>query len=198
MDTSNSTSAMADLASGSRFDGAVKQLDSRMKNDPAQMDDREMRKVSREFESIMVRQLIKNMRKTATFGEDNAIFNTENSTRMYQEIADDHLADHMSASGSFGVSDLIYDFLVDQQKSLATLQDMQDKSEFMSLQDAGGTPPPEAFMPLKRDGVPKPEDFMPLHPGVGSWQGMELDPSGPVFVPLDKQPAIGLDRQERR
>lgn len=198
MDTSNTTSAMADLASGSRFDGAVKQLDGRMKNDPAQMDDREMRKVSREFESMLVRQLIKNMRKTATFGEDNAIFNTENSTRMYQEIADDHLAKHMSEAGSFGVSDLIYDFLVEQQASLATLQEMQNKSEFMSLQNTGGTPPPEAFMSLKRDTVPKPEDFMPLNPGAGNWQGMDWSPSGPTFVPLDKQPAIGLDRQERR
>ena len=190
------------MAGVGRSQAATDELAARLQDRQDRMDDSELRRVGQDFEAMFVRQILKVMRKASRIDEEG-LFNTEKSTQMYSDIADDHLADHVAESGSFGISDMVYDFLKERQEMIVSPLDMKDQGEFKPVDGerrfpqpgSENIPLPEQFVPLHPDQSPA---FMPLHPDTG-WQGMNFNPQpGQDFVPLSLQPTIGLDRQERR
>jgi Rod binding domain-containing protein len=70
-----------------------------------------IREVSRQFEAVLLRQILQNARKTivpSKFNPDSA----QNS--IYQDLVTSQLADHISQSGTFGLADVVREQLTRQ------------------------------------------------------------------------------------
>ncbi len=188
-----------------RTSASADQLASRVDSEHVKgMEDREMRRVSQEFEAMFVRQLIKVMRQSSKIEEDGeGLFDSDRSTQMYMEIADDHLAQHVSEQGAFGISEMVYDFLKQNQQSVYTAEEVAKKLEAndgqgMSLETEEGTNDTSKFMSLPQKGAaPSTEDFMRLKPE--GWQGIDLNTETSTgFMPLSKKSIISTDELEKR
>jgi flagellar protein FlgJ len=70
-------------------------------------------KVAKQFESLFMQMMVKQMRQ-ASFG--GGIFDSDR-TRQYQEMYDQQLSIHLSESGGMGISDVLKRQLGDQQSS---------------------------------------------------------------------------------
>jgi len=74
-----------------------------------QKEDAELRRVSKEFEGIMVRTMIKEGFQSARkMGEDE---DSDEGSNQFMDMAYDQMADHMAKNVGFGLSDVIYESL---------------------------------------------------------------------------------------
>ena len=64
----------------------------------------EMKKVAKQFESIFLRMLMKEMRSTV---EKNSLVGTDRAMEMFQSMQDDQFAEGMSEKG-IGLGDMVY------------------------------------------------------------------------------------------
>lgn len=196
-------SALAASAVEGRNDRALQNLSATLEYRTGKMEDREMREVANQFEAMLVRQLIKEMRKTSQIEEPGeGLFNSENSTQLYMDIADDHLADHIAETGSFGISDTVYEFLKDTQDRVVSLDDMPKGTSFMPVHGADSAkavedPSATVYKPLKQKSGTDSAEFKALDTRSTERIPFDPNPQG-TFVPMDRHPLIPLDRQEKR
>ncbi len=62
--------------------------------------------VAEQFEAIFLRQIVRELRKTVSFGEEKFMF-----TEAYSDIADEQLAEHLARSGGLGLAGVIRAYL---------------------------------------------------------------------------------------
>lgn len=124
-----------------------------------EFDARQARAVSRDFEAVFLRQLIRAMRATA--GE--TVLGKDAGSRMFRSMFDDALADHLAAGGGTGLGELIYRSLEAHARGAGALPPQLREA----VQPPLPLDPPAACLPL-RGHEPKP------------WSGDDpLDPSAP-------------------
>jgi Rod binding domain-containing protein len=89
-----------------------------------------LKKVARQFESLMVNELLKNMRATVP---ENSLWGDAGGTKIYRQMHDEALAESIAASGNgLGIAELI----VEQMRH--------------TLPDAQGGAPPSSRTPSRR------------------------------------------------
>ena len=74
--------------------------------------DAQMQKIAQDFEAVFIRMLLKQMRKTVPESE---LMGNDAGTKMYREMLDNALAEEMAESGTFGISQAIYEQLKKSQ-----------------------------------------------------------------------------------
>ncbi len=115
------------------------------------MSEDDMKEAADQFETMMVRLLLKEMRKTVN--SEDGLFSQSHSTKMYHDIVDDHLAEELAKNNSLGIDTLIYDELkamkADKEKPETDengfMELPQNKNEFKKLQST------EEFLKLHQD-----------------------------------------------
>lgn len=121
--------------STSRDDAKIKDLEmisTRAGN--GKMNEKEMRDVANQFENMIFRMLMKEMRKTVP---ENKLMGNDHSMKMYQEIADDYMVEELTEGNDLGIESVIYNELYEANKNIV------DPSE-LEQQEPG-------FVPLKKD-----------------------------------------------
>lgn len=74
-----------------------------------QKKDQELRQVSKEFEAMLVKTMVKQGFQSARkLGDDS---NSDNGSKQFMDMAYDQMADHMARNVGFGLSDSIYESL---------------------------------------------------------------------------------------
>ncbi len=72
---------------------------------PAQHTDAQLREVSKNFESIFMRMLFKEMRNTVE--KSNALGNSR-SMEFFENMRDEQLSDSLASAGGIGIGKMIY------------------------------------------------------------------------------------------
>lgn len=73
-------------------------------------------RVAEDFEAIYLRMMLQTMRKTTM--ETGLFGESTNAMKVYQSMQDDYLSDQLSRSRQFGMSRMIFDYLVDNSPEL--------------------------------------------------------------------------------
>jgi len=182
------------MASNSRFNAELDRLGALAKKKPDKMTDRELREIAKDFESLLVRLLLKEMRKTIP---EDGFLEYSHATQMYEEMGDDALANQIAEQGGIGIGQLLYEQLKEARDELYSAQDVAEKmaekrDQFLSIGGRAGEPDPIQFKPLEKNEDPA-TNAKPLqssHDPIPLPQTKEFM----VFEP----PVIPLDRIERR
>jgi Rod binding domain-containing protein len=66
----------------------------------------EIRQASEQFEAIFLRQILRDLRKTATLSGEPSFM-----TGFYTELFDEHVADHLARAGGLGLAGVIRAYL---------------------------------------------------------------------------------------
>ncbi|HPA46384.1 MAG TPA: rod-binding protein [bacterium] len=184
-------SAMVD---GGRMDGDIKRLQNLTEKSSGKMNEKQMREIASDFEGILVRQLIKEMRNTVP---QDGFLEPTHATEMYQEMADDALAKDLAGQGGFGIADLVYEQLKEIQDNLHTSESIlkqmeENKEQFLSLPNKTEQSDSAKFIPMNKKSDPV--------------AGAIPFDQGPKFIPMPERnpymdftkPVIPLDKVERR
>ena len=182
----NSSSVMS-----SRDDAKLKQLEMiSTRSKSGKMNDREMHDVANQFENMIFRLLIKEMRKTIP---ENGFIEKSHAMKMYQEIADDYMMEDLTKSNDLGIEGLIYAELKEANKNIVDLDDIeQNDANFISLkgkkqEDIEFTK--DEFIPLHQPHT----EMMNLHQPK-NWIDLPLKGSG--FVPLNGHSRLSSSKIE--
>lgn len=88
-------------------------LGSVLKESPANKEDAPLKKACSEFESMLVFQMLKNMRNSVMKSD---LFGSGQEEEMFQDMMDEEIAKDFSRTGTIGLGDMMYQQLI-QQKS---------------------------------------------------------------------------------
>ena len=80
----------------------------------SQKEDEAMKKVSRQFESLLVNQMVGEMRKTV--GTGGGLVPQSHAEKVYQSMLDQEYSQKLSESDQIGLSKLIYDHLLQRYR----------------------------------------------------------------------------------
>lgn len=69
-------------------------------------EDAELRKACRDFEAVLVGQMLSSMRSTV---QKSDFFGSDKKEEMFQSMLDDEISKNCSQNGSFHISDMIYE-----------------------------------------------------------------------------------------
>lgn len=84
-------------------------------------------RAAEDFEAIYLRMMLRTMRKTSM--ETGLFGESSNAMQVYQSLQDDYLAEQLSRSRQFGLSRMIFDYLVGNTPELKkTLHAVQEAS----------------------------------------------------------------------
>ncbi|MEW6238129.1 MAG: rod-binding protein [Candidatus Omnitrophota bacterium] len=176
LDSMNLSAAAAD-----RTDGQLESLRMMSLQGKSKLTDKRMKEIGDEFETLLFRQLLKEMRKTIP---KDGIFEQSHATEMYNDIGDDFLAKQLAEGQEFGIDKQIYDELKEKNDKTAEPDQAPDAS-FKSLNKKGeGTP---QFIPLNQ----KRDRFFPIH---SQPKMMDLNRKEYDFMPLASRPRIPSDK----
>ena len=155
---------------------------------PQKMDDRQMRAIADEFETLIMRQLLKEMRKTVPH---DGYIEQSFSTEMYMEIVDDHLARQLAETNELGLDRMIYEELKEKNRQLVTPAELHVQKTNQELQTETTYSPDTGlrFMPL----TPNTEKFLDLRP---PGRMMELPQGRNPYLPLSGHPRVSSSRME--
>lgn len=112
--------------------GAVKALSSSSVSSPADtrqasatepMDEAKAREAANKFESLLIHNMLKSMRKT-TMTEDKS-----NDRAIYDDMLDEKLADTMIKAGGIGIADQIVSQIREQQGTTASAVSVKSDGE---------------------------------------------------------------------
>lgn len=169
-------------AATAHTDAQIKQLEmisTRSRN--GKMKDKEMRDVANQFETMIFRMLVKEMRKTVP---ENKLMGNDHSMKMYREISDDYMVDELTASNDLGIESVIYNELYENNKNIVDPTEMEEiKPGFIPLKK--GTM--QVDETKKDDFIPLPQphtDMIEIHPPA-KWVDVPLNQHG--FVPIQQK-----------
>ena len=187
MDTGMNSNVMASGdASSSGLDGKIESLRMMsLRTKDGKMTPKQMHEVGNQFETMVLRQLLKEMRKTVP---NDGFLERSNATEMYTDIADDYMSEQMAEKGALGIGDLIFNELKEKNDKLATKEEIEKKKDFVDLKskDSNGNP---KFVPLKPESTDK---FIELH--NKETKMMPLPSKDPNYVPLGSRRSLSSDR----
>ena len=139
------------------------------------LDEKKMRKIANQFESMIFRQLLKEMRKTIP---NYGAIEKSHATKMYEDITDDYMAENLAETNDLGIEQVIMQELKDKQRQQERLAEREANGGFMNLQG--------------RQKELKPEDFMPLQPDTNTFINLNHDPKM-LELPAEREPFVPLD-----
>ena len=85
--------------------------------DQAKGDDAQLRQVTREFESLFIKQMLDSM--YATLSPEEGLFYGGQAENIFQDMVNMERARGMSMEGGFGIADAMYDQLAAKQRNTA-------------------------------------------------------------------------------
>lgn len=85
----------------SEIGNAIQAAHTQAKADYTKQTDR-VKKATQDFEAVFVGMMLKQMRKS--MAGENALFGQSSEAKVYQDMMDDTLAQQMSRTGTFGIS----------------------------------------------------------------------------------------------
>jgi len=134
-------SPLQDLNLSQREEDRLKDIHSLKGNGTMEEQRQGLRKVSKEFEAIFIRQMIASMRKTIGEG---GLLNKSNGEKIFEDMLDEEWAKKLSSRGGKGsLSDILYRQL-SRQMGLAEEGNGPQEGEgvdFAKLVSGTGTPP---------------------------------------------------------
>ena len=176
-------------AAASPLEGQIESLRVKSLSGQSQkMDDRQMRAIADEFETLIMRQLLKEMRKTVPH---EGYIEQSFSTEMYMEIVDDHLARQLAETNELGLDRLIYEELKAKNEKIATPDERPAQDQSPGGRE--GTPPPVVTGPRFIPLAPDTEKFLELR---SSSPMMELPRPRNPYRPLNGHPRVSTSRIE--
>ncbi len=160
-----------EVLTNQRFDAQADQLGMKALGAKGKMSDKEMRDVANQFESMMLRQLLKEMRKSVP--KEDGFFGNSHAMNMYMDMSDDHLAKNIAENNSFGIGDIIYQEMKEKNDRIVNPNDVESKFHTLKKRDEKGFMPletsTEEFLSLNRNQPPKmfdlpakQDEFIPL------------------------------------
>ncbi|MEN6372149.1 MAG: rod-binding protein [Armatimonadota bacterium] len=87
------------------------------KANTATKDEKALKDACIEFESVLVHQMIKNMRSTVMKTD---LFGSSEKEEMFQDMMDEEVSKDFSKTGSIGLADVMYRQLIQQNTAKAT------------------------------------------------------------------------------
>lgn len=150
-------------------------------NPDKKMNDKQMREVADQFEGMIFRQMLKEMRKTVP--TEDGLFAESHAMQMYMDIVDDHLATQLTQQNNMGIDTLIYD----------ELKQRQEKIMNPGEKDFG-------FMKLRNEHTQEEQEFIPLHTTTEKFlelhkpQRMMDLPTKEPFMPLGPKHRVSSGR----
>lgn len=162
-----------------RLDSQIESIRMMPFKQDAKMSERQMREAANQFETIMMRLVLKEMRKTVPTEE--GLFSESKSSQMYMDIVDDHLAENLAKNNDLGIESLIYDELKERNENFGPNKN-QDENGFMKIKEENG-----GFMELN----PSTDQFMKLQKGNNF---IDLPEAKDPFMPLSDQPVVSTSR----
>jgi len=151
-----------------KMDAQIEQLRMMPLRQKTGMTEEQMREAADQFETMITRLLLKEMRKTVP--SEDGLFSQTQSTKMYNDIVDDHLAEELAKNNSLGIDTLIYEEL----KGMQVNKDEPDTGEngFMELSQNQNE-----FIPIQST-----EEFLKLRQDPRYY---ELNQNSDPFMPLE-------------
>lgn len=159
-----------------------------LQNKKGKMSEKQMKDIAGQFETMMVRHLLKEMRKTVP---NNGFIERSHATEMYMNIADDHLAEQLGQNQSLGIGNLIYDQLKEMNDKLASKEQLDEKSKFMDIEKPKENKPDKEFIPINE---PSTERFIDINQNKPNM--IPLEPKGNEYIPLGNRTSISTDQIE--
>lgn len=133
-------------AASGRIDSSIESLKAISLRGSQKMSDEQMRETAGQFEEIMIRQLLKEMRKTVP---QNGIIQNSHATEMYMEMMDDNLAAQMADSQSLGISELIYEEMKQKNEAIVDPGECKRSQGYMEIRNSSGDGAGGDFIPLE-------------------------------------------------
>jgi len=169
-------------AATSHTDAQINRLEmisTRSRN--GKMKEKEMREVANQFENMIFRLLVKEMRKTVP---ESKLMGSDHSMKMYREISDDYMVDELTASNDLGIEGVIYNELIEQNKNIVDPAEMEEqKQDFIPLRK--GTLQAEETKKDELIPLPLPHtDMMEIHTPT-KWMDVPTNQSG--FIPIQQK-----------
>lgn len=81
---------------------------------PTAGDDKRLKQTCSDFESLLVSQMLANMRQTIP---ENSLFGSSDADDIFQDMMDQQIAQNIAESGSIGIGKLIYKQVSEASKS---------------------------------------------------------------------------------
>jgi len=182
MDVSNTLNSAGALTA--REDAGLASLEMISLNRSGKKTDRQMHEIAHQFEAMVFRQLLKEMRKTVP---ESGLLENNGATEMYTDIADDYLAQQMTSTNGIGIEPIIYQELKEKNDKLVQPSEARKKTDFMDLKSNSAQKDNNGFMPLH----PHTERFLELH---HSPKMMELPQKKNEFMELSKRRRVPTDK----
>lgn len=146
-------------------------------NQSGKMDDKQMRDIANQFEAMLFRVLIKEMRKTVP--QDQGLFQTSHAMQMYTDISDDYLAEDLAGANDLGIEGVIYRELKDKNDKIADPADL-DRDDGGLIEIPARNTGEGGFVPI-RDDEPV---FVDIHAGP---EMIPIPDNGPGFVDIERR-----------
>ncbi len=145
------------------------------------MKESEMRDVANQFENMVFRMLMKEMRKTVP---ENGLIEKSHSTKMYEQIADDYLVEELTKSTDLGIEGVIFKELVERNKNIVDPAEIKEQ--------------PSEFKPVNSDMIRKDElrteDFIALPQPHTKMIGIH-NPTPWIDIPQEKTGPIPIRKE---
>ncbi|MFC1541627.1 rod-binding protein [Candidatus Latescibacterota bacterium] len=93
----------------SSLSGGFKKLSPVLEKADIETQKVKLRKASKDFEGILVKEILKSMRSTLT---DGGMFGTGTAGKIYSDMMDDAVANKIAERGDIGFADIIYKQMV--------------------------------------------------------------------------------------
>ncbi len=177
-----SSNAMA----AKRIDGGLESLTSMTLGAKEKKSDKQLRDTANQFEEVIIRQLLKEMRKTVP---NNGFIERSHATEMYMEMVDDHMSKQLADANAIGIGDIIYDEMKQKNDSIVNPDEINESDNFINLNGDKkvNTDITEGFIPLESQTDP----FMKLH---NEKRMIDLPQSKDPYMPIDRKLKVASDR----
>lgn len=87
----------------------AEQLKKSLESNSKSSEDKDLKKVSQDFESIFINMMLKTMRSTIVEG---GFIEKSFGTKAYESMLDEEMSKEMAKSGGLGISEMVYKSLV--------------------------------------------------------------------------------------
>ncbi len=172
-------------AGAARDDARLDSLRQAADGAKGKMSDEKMREIADQFEAMLYRLVLKEMRKTIP---QDGILGKSFATEMYTEIVDDHMAEDLASNNNLGIDQIIYEELKAKNEKI-----VEDPSEAVTE---------NGYRTLKgKNHKVEQEDFLPLHPNTETFidlnnrpEMIELKRKDNAFLDLTNRHPVPTDR----
>jgi peptidoglycan hydrolase FlgJ len=174
----------ASSTAGDRMDSQIESLKAISLDRNKKLTQKQMRETSNQFEEIVFRQLLKEMRKTVP---KEGILEESHASEMYMDMVDDNLSKQMASANAIGIGDMVYNELKEKNEKAVDPREIKKQRDFIELETPDGVAKKMDFIPMQATT----ETFMKLH---NKNQMMDLPKASDPYKPLDWKLRVATDQ----